>query len=57
MNATQHVNSLNKWNAKQVFRQDMVKGYGYLIRSAIKKADPLKRIELCNRVLMVTNQN
>ncbi len=53
MNATSHIQSLTKWNAKQVFRQDMVKGNGYLIRSALKRADALKSVELYNKVLLV----
>lgn len=48
---SQHIASLNKWNDKQVFRQDMVKGYGYLIRSTMKKSDALKRVEICSMVL------
>ncbi len=44
MNATSHITLLTKWNSKQVFRQDMVKGHGYLIRSALKRADTLKSV-------------
>jgi len=55
MNASQHIATLTKFNTKQVFRQDMVKGYGYLIRSAMKRADSLKSVEIYNRVLLLNN--
>ena len=53
MTASQITATLNTWNAKQVFRQEMVKGYGYLIRSAMKRADALKSVEIYNRVLLL----
>ncbi len=50
--ASEIIHSLNKWNAKQVFRQDMIKGHGDTLRSAMKRADPLKRVELFSKAML-----
>lgn len=52
MTTNELVRSLTKWNSRQDFRNNMVKGNGYLVRSALKRGDSLKRVELWNRTFM-----